>query len=120
MKYQFVDTSGKRPKTECPFHRDYYDSLRLFDEKDEYICFDCGAHGTSVDLIMKLKSLSEEEALALLKSASQAEESSFSVSYVIRRIEDINQMLLGEMVTLSNEIAKNREFIKVLKDKRNC
>ena len=61
--------TGKKPKAtkkgamvNCPFHDDRRPSMSLYSDKNTFMCFACHEHGSSVDLVMKLKGLGNREA----------------------------------------------------------
>ena len=41
-------------KALCPFHDDHHASLSFRVSKNTYRCFVCGAHGGTIDLVMKI------------------------------------------------------------------
>ncbi len=51
----------------CPFHADKTASMYL--KNNFYHCFGCGAHGDSIDLVMKTKNLTFPEAVTFLTNA---------------------------------------------------
>lgn len=51
-------------KIMCLFHDDKVPSLHIYDTS--YYCFACGAHGTTIDIIMKLKGCSFSSAVRFL------------------------------------------------------
>lgn len=56
---------GPSHKTHCLFHgEDKNPSLHIY--PDGYHCFTCGAHGTVIDVIMKLKNVSFTSAVKFL------------------------------------------------------
>jgi hypothetical protein len=57
----------------CPFHNEKTASFSIFPGKDSvarYHCFGCGARGDVVDLVMGMRSCSNDEALAYLGEGS--------------------------------------------------
>lgn len=51
-------------KVKCLFHDDNEASMHLY--KTNYYCFSCQAHGTAIDLIMRLKNVGFKAAVAFL------------------------------------------------------
>ena len=51
----------------CPFHEDKKPSMNLFPDNGFY-CFGCGEHGTSVDLVMKIKGVDASSAAHMICS----------------------------------------------------
>ncbi len=50
----------------CPFHEERTPSFCIYPEGGGYHCFGCGAHGSSIDFLMKTKGLSFPEAVRTL------------------------------------------------------
>ena len=46
---------GERGNVSCPFHKDEHPSMHLYTNDNHFYCFSCKEHGTSIDLILKLK-----------------------------------------------------------------
>ena len=42
-----------RHKSLCPFHNDHHASLSFSTRRNSYRCFVCGAHGGTIDLVMR-------------------------------------------------------------------
>lgn len=57
--------AGSTYLTECLFHNDSHPSMTIFKD-NKFKCFACGAHGDSIDLIMKLCNLNFIEAIKFL------------------------------------------------------
>lgn len=51
-------------KVMCLFHADKHPSMHVY--KTTYYCFTCQAHGTTIDIVMKLQGKSFKEAVNLL------------------------------------------------------
>lgn len=51
-------------KVICLFHNDKQPSMHIYGTT--YHCFTCGAHGTTIDIIMRLKNMSFTQAVAFL------------------------------------------------------
>lgn len=58
-------------KALCPFHDDHHASLSFRASKNTYRCFVCGAHGGTIDLVMKILNKDFREACAWLSSNSK-------------------------------------------------
>jgi len=46
----------------CPFHRDKHPSLTFDTRRNRFRCFVCGEHGSTIDLVMKVRHLTFPEA----------------------------------------------------------
>ena len=51
-----------RHKALCPFHDDHHASLSFSIRRNTFRCFACGAHGGTIDLVMKRQNLGFKEA----------------------------------------------------------
>ena len=51
-----------RHKALCPFHDDHHASLSFCTRRNTFRCFACGAHGGTIDLVMKRQNLGFREA----------------------------------------------------------
>jgi len=51
-------------KVPCLFHSDKHPSMHVY--KSTYYCFTCQAHGTTIDIVMKLQNKTFKEAVNLL------------------------------------------------------
>ena len=51
-----------RHKALCPFHDDHHASLSFCTRRNTFRCFACGAHGGTIDLVMKRQNLGFKEA----------------------------------------------------------
>ena len=51
-----------RHKALCPFHDDHHASLSFSMRRNTFRCFACGAHGGTIDLVMKWQNLGFKEA----------------------------------------------------------
>ena len=51
-----------RHKALCPFHDDHHASLSFSTRRNTFRCFACGAHGGTIDLVMKRQNLGFKEA----------------------------------------------------------
>ena len=65
----------------CPFHEDHHPSMSLCVRKNTYRCFVCGAHGGTIDLVMKYQRLGFKEACDFLNDGA-------SFKYEIRNTKD--------------------------------
>ena len=52
----------------CPFHEDKKPSLRIYTNKNRFVCFSCGASGMPIDFIIKLKECDFKTAVNILSS----------------------------------------------------
>lgn len=50
----------------CPFHAEKTPSLSLYKDNSRFRCFGCGADGTVIDLVIKLYSITYQQAIAKL------------------------------------------------------
>ena len=51
-----------RHKALCPFHDDHHASLSFSMRRNTFRCFACGAHGGTIDLVMKRQNMGFKEA----------------------------------------------------------
>lgn len=69
------------PKARCVFHGDGQERTpSLYFYPDHFYCFSCGAHGTSVDLVCKVRGCDWQQALDFLEGLSRSVETSGSAS----------------------------------------
>ena len=57
-----------RHKALCPFHDDHHASLSFLTRRNTFRCFACGAHGGTIDLVMKRQNMGFKEACQWLKN----------------------------------------------------
>ena len=57
-----------RHKALCPFHDDHHASLSFSTRRNTFRCFACGAHGGTIDLVMKRQNIGFKEACQWLKN----------------------------------------------------
>ena len=57
-----------RHKALCPFHDDHHASLSFCTRRNTFRCFACGAHGGTIDLVMKRQNMGFREACQWLKN----------------------------------------------------
>ena len=57
-----------RHKALCPFHDDHHASLSFSTRRNTFRCFACGAHGGTIDLVMKRQNMGFKEACQWLKN----------------------------------------------------
>ena len=57
-----------RHKALCPFHDDHHASLSFSMRRNTFRCFACGAHGGTIDLVMKRQNMGFKEACQWLKN----------------------------------------------------
>ncbi|MBP5630874.1 MAG: hypothetical protein J6W97_04890, partial [Bacteroidaceae bacterium] len=55
-----------RHKALCPFHDDHHASLSFSMRRNTFRCFACGAHGGTIDLVMKRQNMGFREACGWL------------------------------------------------------
>ena len=55
-------------KALCPFHDDHHASLSFCTRRNTFRCFACGAHGGTIDLVMKRQNVGFREACQWLKN----------------------------------------------------
>ncbi|ANK82780.1 MAG: DNA primase [Rhizobiales bacterium NRL2] len=54
----------------CPFHGEKTASFKVSEDRDDYHCFGCGAHGSAFDFVMQIEGLSFPEAVERLAEAA--------------------------------------------------
>ena len=57
-----------RHKALCPFHDDHHASLSFCTRRNTFRCFACGAHGGTIDLVMKRQNMGFKEACQWLQN----------------------------------------------------
>ncbi|WP_164516499.1 DNA primase [Minwuia thermotolerans] len=57
----------------CPFHGEKTASFKVSEDRDDYHCFGCGAHGSAFDFVMQIEGLSFPEAVERLAEAAGME-----------------------------------------------
>ena len=57
-----------RHKALCPFHDDHHASLSFCVRRNTFRCFACGAHGGTIDLVMKRQNIGFKEACRWLET----------------------------------------------------
>ena len=57
-----------RHKALCPFHDDHHASLSFSTRRNTFRCFACGAHGGTIDLVMKRQNMGFKEACQWLQN----------------------------------------------------
>ena len=57
-----------RHKALCPFHDDHHASLSFSMRRNTFRCFACGAHGGTIDLVMKRQNMGFKEACQWLQN----------------------------------------------------
>jgi DNA primase len=65
-RYVKLTRRGREQLGLCPFHKEKTPSFNVVEDKGFYHCFGCGAHGTAIDFIMAVESLSFGDALERL------------------------------------------------------
>lgn len=61
--------SGNRYRGLCPFHQERTPSFVVYEERDNYHCFGCGAHGDVYTWVMERENLSFPEAVKAVSNA---------------------------------------------------
>lgn len=96
----------------CPFHQgDRTASLKLYPGSGGFYCFGCGAHGSVIDFVMRLFSLSYPQAVVRLSSdfrlgLTQAKRSKREASEILqkrRAEEETERRRRGEYLTVAEE-----------------
>lgn len=59
-----LKAEGNNYKILCPFHDDSTPSLKIHKESGGFKCFSCGTKGSVLDLIVKIESISYQDAVA--------------------------------------------------------
>ena len=59
-----------RHKSLCPFHDDHHASMSFCTRRNTFRCFACGAHGGTIDLVMRRLNMGFKEACRWLKPGS--------------------------------------------------
>ena len=54
----------------CPFHGEKTASFKVSEDRDDYHCFGCGAHGSAFDFVMQTEGLSFPEAVERLAESA--------------------------------------------------
>lgn len=54
----------------CPFHNEKSPSFKVSEDRDDYHCFGCGAHGSAFDFVMQTEGLSFPETVERLAEAA--------------------------------------------------
>ena len=57
-----------RHKALCPFHDDHHASLSFLTRRNTFRCFACGAHGGTIDLVMRYLNKTFTEACRWLQT----------------------------------------------------
>lgn len=65
--------AGRSLKGLCPFHKEKSPSFYVNPEKGTFHCFGCGKHGSSIDFVMEVESLTFPEAVRLLAEQESIE-----------------------------------------------
>jgi DNA primase len=65
-RYVKLTRRGREHQGLCPFHKEKTPSFNVVEDKGFYHCFGCGAHGTAIDFVMAIESLTFPEALERL------------------------------------------------------
>ena len=61
-----------RHKALCPFHDDHHASLSFSTRRNTFRCFACGAHGGTIDLVMKRLNMGFRDACRWLGAPSSS------------------------------------------------
>lgn len=92
----------------CPFHSDRNPSLHFSTSKNRYHCFVCGAHGSTIDLVMGLLHLKFPDACRWLSDGSLAVVQTPPVEKNVRRdtFARQNQTPISDISILSQLVAQ--------------
>lgn len=71
-------TSSATYIANCPFHVEKTSSFFIFDDKNNFHCFGCGAHGDVFDLVQKIENCSFEDALQILAELARIDLGNFT------------------------------------------
>lgn len=58
---------GRNHWAACPFHADKTPSLNIDSDKNRWHCFSCGAGGSAIDLVMKIRDVGFREACEIIE-----------------------------------------------------
>lgn len=85
--------SGSYYITKCPFHDEKTPSFKVKQSDKHFKCFGCGAYGDMIDFIVKLKSLSFQDAVRYIASQKnfELEETSNEIVKPQPRLEKIDK-----------------------------
>jgi len=88
--------SGLYYITKCPFHDEKTPSFKVKQKDNHFKCFGCGAYGDMIDFIVKLKSLSFQDAVRYIASQKnfELEETSNEVEKPQPRLEKIDKVYI--------------------------
>ena len=64
----FFGTREFRRNLKCPFHEDKNPSLKIYTNKNRFVCFGCGIRGSPIDLVMKYKNYDFKEAVEFINT----------------------------------------------------
>ena len=88
-RYVKLTRRGREHLGLCPFHKEKTPSFNVVEDKGFYHCFGCGAHGTAIDFIMVVESLTFGDALERLADLTGLSAPSRSASSATRPSERI-------------------------------
>jgi twinkle protein len=88
--------SGSYYITKCPFHDEKTPSFKIKQKDNHFKCFGCGAYGDMIDFIVKLKSLSFQNAVRYIASQKnfELEETSNEIEKPQPRLEKIDKVYI--------------------------
>jgi twinkle protein len=88
--------SGAYYITKCPFHNEKTPSFKVKQSDNHFKCFGCGAYGDMIDFIVKLKSLSFQDAVRYIASQKnfELEETSNEIVKPQPRLEKIDKVYI--------------------------
>ncbi len=88
--------SGAYYITKCPFHDEKTPSFKVKQSDNHFKCFGCGAYGDMIDFIVKLKSLSFQDAVRYIANQNnfELEETSNEVEKPQPRLEKIDKVYI--------------------------
>ena len=95
--------SGKYLKGLCPFHNEKTPSFSVDDEKGNYHCFGCGAHGDIISFIMEMQNISFKDALSILAEKAGVDLSSYSSNKNLEKTY-IKEKRYFEVMSISTKI----------------
>lgn len=103
----------------CPFHGEKTASFKVSEDRDDYHCFGCGAHGSAFDFVMHVEGLSFPEAaerlaevvgLEVPKLAPESREKADHVSRLAEANEAAAKWFQAQL--RSNQGAEARDYLR--------
>ena len=65
VRYFLGDLNFRR-NLKCPFHQDKSPSLKIYTNRNKYVCFACGTRGSPIDFVMQYKNYDFKEAVEFI------------------------------------------------------